>query len=183
MNRIKRLADSYSRHIVVPWREDAASAQRVIFCVYHQADERALRAGIGEFEIATRSAGHNWSLIDLTHTFAEWLSGQRYAQKYFQQPHLLSNLLPRYQDHIVAQCATYLNGGGGDANGVVAVHGVGSLFGLLKVKAVVDRLAPLVAGRLLLFFPGSHENNNFRLLDGYDGWNYLAVCITADKDG
>ena len=65
---------------------------------------------------------------------------------------------------------------------VVALKGVGSLFGFLKVKEVVDKLAPLVKGRLLVFFPGSYENNNYRLLDGYDGWNYLAVPITADKD-
>ena len=66
---------------------------------------------------------------------------------------------------------------------VVALNGVGSLFGFLKVKEVVDKLAPIVKGRLLVFFPGSYdENNNYRLLDGYDGWNYLAVPITADKD-
>lgn len=65
---------------------------------------------------------------------------------------------------------------------MVALKGVGSLFGLLKVKEVVDKFAPLVRGRLLVFFPGSYENNNYRLLDGYDGWNYLAVPITADKE-
>jgi len=64
---------------------------------------------------------------------------------------------------------------------VVALKGVGSLFGFLKVKDLVDHLAPMVKGRLLIFFPGSFENNNYRLLDGYDGWNYLAVPITADK--
>jgi hypothetical protein len=64
---------------------------------------------------------------------------------------------------------------------VVALKGVGSLFGLLKIKEVVDKFAPLVRGRLLVFFPGSYENNNYRLLDGYDGWNYHAVPITADK--
>jgi hypothetical protein len=69
-----------------------------------------------------------------------------------------------------------------DENAVIALKGVGSLFGLLKVKDVVDRLAPLVRGKLLIFFPGSYENNNYRLLDGYDGWNYLAIPITADKD-
>jgi len=68
-----------------------------------------------------------------------------------------------------------------DQNSVVALKGVGSLFGFLKVKEVVDKLAPMVKGRLLVFFPGSYDNNNYRLLDGYDGWNYLAVPITADK--
>jgi hypothetical protein len=65
---------------------------------------------------------------------------------------------------------------------VVALQGVGSLFSLLKVREVVDKFAPMVSGRLLVFFPGIYENNNYRLLDGYDGWNYLAVPITADKD-
>ncbi|MBF0138567.1 MAG: DUF1788 domain-containing protein [Magnetococcales bacterium] len=183
MSRIKRLADSYGRHIAVPWREDAAAAQRVIFCVYHQTDERALRAGIGEFDIVTRRAGHGWILFDLTDTFAEWLAGQRYAVKYFQQPRLLSSLLPRYQEFIVARCKAFLADCQAGATDVVAFQGVGSLFGLLRVKPLVDQLAPLVPGRLVLFFPGSCEHDNYRLLDGYDGWNYLAMCITADKDG
>lgn len=33
MSRIKRLTQSYSKYIAVPWRDDAAAAQRVIFCV------------------------------------------------------------------------------------------------------------------------------------------------------
>ena len=67
-------------------------------------------------------------------------------------------------------------------NSVVALKGVGSLFGLLKVKLLVDKLAPMVKGRLVVFFPGTFENNNYRLLDGYDGWNYLAVAITANSE-
>jgi len=43
-------------------------------------------------------------------------------------------------------------------------------------------LSGLVHGRLVVFFPGSFEDNNYRLLDGYDGWNYLATPITPDKD-
>ena len=50
------------------------------------------------------------------------------------------------------------------------------------MREVVDDIAPLVTGRLLIFFPGAYENNNYRLLDAYDGWNYLAVPITADKE-
>jgi hypothetical protein len=64
---------------------------------------------------------------------------------------------------------------------VVALMGVGALFGFVKVKDCIDRLAPRVPGRLVVFFPGSYESNNYRLLDGYDGWNYLAVPITADR--
>ena len=35
-----------------------------------------------------------------------------------------------------------------------------------------------IRGRLALFFPGDVDNNNYRLLDARDGWNYLAIPIT-----
>ena len=182
MSRVKRLAHSYSRHISIPWRDDAAAAQRVIFCVYNENEERWLRARVDEFEIVTKQAGHDWALFDLTNTFAAWLSSQRYAKSYFQKPHLLATVLPKYLDYIVDEFERFLDSRNIDENAVVAIQGVGSLFGFLKVKDVVDKLAPRVPGRLLVFFPGSYENNNYRLLDGYDGWNYLAMPITADKD-
>jgi Domain of unknown function (DUF1788) len=182
VSRVKRLINSYSKFISVPWRDDAAAAQRVIFCIYNENEERWIRAKIDEFEIVTRQAGHDWAVFDLTDTFATWLSSQRYATSYFQKPHLLATLLPKYRSFIIEEFANFLEHNNIGENSVVAVKGVGSLFGLLKVKEVVDKLAPMVKGRLLLFFPGSYENNNYRLLDGYDGWNYLAVPITADKE-
>ena len=182
MSRIKRLIQSYSSYIAVPWRDDAAAAQRVIFCIYDETEERRLRAKIDEFELATRQAGHEWALFDLTDTFARWLTTQRYATSYFQKPHLLPTLLPKYLTFITDSFAQFLQRHDIGADTVVALQGVGSLFGFLKVKEVIDQLAPQVPGRLLVFFPGHYDNNNYRLLDGYDGWNYLAVPITADKE-
>jgi lipopolysaccharide biosynthesis protein len=182
VSRIKRLIQSYSKYVAVPWRNDAAAAQRVIFCVYNETEELRLRAKIDEFEIATRAAGHEWALFDLTDTFPNWIASQRYAKSYFQKPGLLPTLLPKYLTHIETEFTTFMQDRGADDNFVVALKGVGSLFGFLKVKEVVDKLAPMAKGRLLVFFPGSFEDNNYRLLDGYDGWNYLAVPITADKE-
>lgn len=182
MSKIKRLIQSYTKYISVPWRDDAAAAQRVIFCVYSETEELRLRARTDEFEIATRASGHEWASFDLTNTFADWLATQRYAESYFQKPHLISTLLPKYLSYIAEKFAAFLEQQKAGENHVVSLKGTGTLFGLLKVKDVVDLLAPMVAGRLLIFFPGSYENNNYRLLDGYDGWNYLAVPITADKE-
>jgi hypothetical protein len=182
MSRIRRLIQSYSTFIDVPWRDQVAPAQRVLFCIYNENDERWLRAKIDEFEIATRQAGHDWAAFDITDTFAIWLSSQRYAKSYFQKPNLLHPLLPKYLVFITDSFEKFLKENNLGSDSVVALKGVGSLFGLLKVKQVVDTLAPMVQGRLLIFFPGSFENNNYRLLDGYDGWNYLAVPITADKE-
>ena len=182
MSKVTRLLESYGRHIAVPWRPDAAPAQRVVFCVYRQSDELRLRAKIGEFELATQAAGHGWAAFDLTDSFASWLAAEKYASRYFEKPELLASVLPKYLDRIVDDFQAFIRGQQADENSVVGLEGVGSLFGLLKVKEVVDRLAPLVNGRLLVFFPGTYQDNNYRLLDGYDGWNYLAVPITADRD-
>ena len=182
MSKVKRLIRSYSRYISVPWREDAAAGQRVIFCVYHEIEERRLRARIDEFELATQQSGYDWAVFDLTDTFAAWLLSQKYVTSYFQKPHLLPTLLPKYLLYVTDEFEAFLQTNDIGTNTVVALKGVGSLFGFLKVKDVVDALAPMVKGRLLIFFPGSYENNNYRLLDGYDGWNYLAVPITADKE-
>lgn len=181
MSKTKRLTLSYGRFIAVPW-QDAAAPQRVIFCVYNEEDELQLRAKIDEFEIVTRQAGHDWAVFDLTNTFANWLDNQRYKKSYFKKPNLISTLLPQYLVFIKKEFEDFLQVKNAGGNTVVALKGVGSLFGFLKVKEVVDVLSPLVKGRLLVFFPGTYDNNNYRLLDGYDGWNYLAVTITADKD-
>lgn len=181
MSRVSRVIKSYAEFISVPWRDDAAAAQRVIFCVYHEIEERSFRTKIVEFELATRQAGHDWSLYDLTDTFAEWLTSQRYAKSYFEKPNLLGTIHAKYLKYLAADFERRIFEIDGSANSVVAISGVGSLFGFLKVKDVVDRLAPMVSGRLVIFFPGSYEDNNYRLLDGYDGWNYLAIPITADK--
>ena len=79
---------------------------------------------------------------------------------------------PRYKSRIEAES-------GPDT--VVALLGVGTLFGLARVSSVVEGIKEAVDGRLLVFFPGEHhpENHTYRLLDARDGWNYLAVPLLA----
>ena len=76
MSKVRKLTDSYSHYISVPWRDDIAAAQRVIFCVYNETEERSLRAKVDEFELATKQAGHEWFMFDLTDTFSIWLTSQ-----------------------------------------------------------------------------------------------------------
>lgn len=182
MDRISRLVASYQRFIAVPWRPDAAPMQRVVFCVYPAPAERRLRAAVDEFAVATSQAGHPWRLHDLTDDFAAWMRALDYADAYFADPELLESVFPLFLDFIEQRFRAAMAAACADPNAVVALLGVGTLFGFVKVKAVVDRLAPLVHGRFVILFPGSYENNNYRLLDGYDGWDYLATPITADSD-
>lgn len=65
---------------------------------------------------------------------------------------------------------------------MVAVSGVAGLFGFAKVSSIVEAVASKVRGRLVVFFPGEHEDNNYRLLDARDGWNYMAIPIKAHEE-
>lgn len=181
MSKIETLLKNYENRIAVPWR-DIAAAQRVIFGVYPELDERRLRARIGEFEIVTKNHGHGWIHFDLTNTFAEWMGDLKYAKSYHQKPQLMGSIIQRYGDYIENKFSELIAKQNAGSEDVVALSGVGSVFGFIKVRELVDRLAPKVKGRLLVFFPGSYENNNYRLLDGYDGWNYHALPITCDRE-
>ncbi len=182
MSRIKQLLNSYGKFISIPWQNDIAPAQRVIFCIYNEQDELRLRAKIDEFEITTKNSGHDWLLFDLTDTFPSWLSSQKYAGKYFEKPDLLPVILHKYLNYITEEFKKFIERENPGENTVVALKGTGTVYGFLRVKDLVEHLAPYVKGRFLVFFPGTYDNNNYRLLNGYDGWNYLAIPITADKD-
>jgi len=179
MSKIDVLLKNYEKEITVPWR-DAAAAQRVIFAVYSASDERRLRLKISEFEISTKNLEHGWIYYDLTNTFAEWMHGQKYAKSYYHKPNFMSSIIQRYEEYIEVKFSEAIKDQNESENDVVALSGVGSVFGFIKVRDLVDRLAPQVTGRLLVFFPGSYENNNYRLLDAYDGWNYHALPIDCD---
>lgn len=182
MSKIESLLQNYQKHVRIPWRTDAAPMQRVWFCVYDPKDEKTLRIKLDEFELVTIQSSKKWFLYDLTDSFANWLSTHPYAEKYFKNPKLLKTILPNYKSYLLRNIDDCIANRGADAETAFALRGVGSLFGLLKVKELIDSIAPLVKGRLVVFFPGTYESNNYRLLDGYDGWSYLAIPITADKE-
>ncbi len=179
MGRIDVLASRYESHISLPWQRNLAGAQRTIFVVHDKADERKLRVKLGLFEIATVKSGHGWQLFDFTATFARWMSKMDYRTAYFENPGVLplklQNDFPRYAANELRAALVAANV---NDNTVVAAHGVASLFGFTKVSLVLKEIEPDIRGRLVLFFPGEFENNNYRLLDARDGWNYLAVPIT-----
>ena len=68
-------------------------------------------------------------------------------------------------------------------NTVVAVFGVGTLFGLTHMSRVLKLVESDIRGRLAVFFPGTLDRNNYRLLDARDGWNYMAIPITLHGMG
>lgn len=179
-SRIARLVQSYKSYIELPWEKGLAGVQKVIFVVYVKTEELRLRAQVEEFEIATKAAKHEWLLIDITDAFPQWMSQQEYRGGYFEYPDDLQDNLSDFTETVVQQINKQLDEV--DENTVVALQGVAGIFGFSHVSEVVAKVANNVKGRMLVFFPGEYENNNYRLLDARPGWNYQAVPITANQN-
>jgi hypothetical protein len=179
------LLATYRSFVALPWEQNLAPPQRVWMAVYPPEHERRLRLHVPEFEVATKEANHSWALIDITTSFERWMASHDYREEYFESPDLLETALPAFFEHLVAEVAGEL-GKQRDPDAVVALLGAGTLFGLgdtVKVSALLNSVNDAVSGRLLVFFPGEHEGNSYRLLDARDGWNYLAISITPKGNG
>jgi hypothetical protein len=185
MSRIDLLRKNYQRICGLPWDRNMAGPQRVWLAVYDKEDERKLRLRLGLFEEATHQARHKWGLVDLTDAFAEWMCSPEnasFAEGYFESPELLDDgVLADFRQSVVARITTTLEQLSGSEDAVLALCGVASLFGFLRISEVLPLVEGHIRGRLLVFFPGVYEQDNYRLLDARDGWNYHAVPITASS--
>lgn len=185
MSYIDDLLAAYARFLVLPWQQNIAPPQRIWIAVYPPEHERRLRLHIPDFAVATKQAQHPWSLIDITTKFEQWMATEDYREDYFRRPELLETALSAYFLSVAGDVRQHL-AQHNDPDGVVALLGAGTMFGLgpsLKVSALLNAVNEAIAGRLLVFFPGQHEGNNYRLLDARDGWNYLAIPITPNGSG
>ncbi|HSH77481.1 MAG TPA: hypothetical protein VLA19_02995 [Herpetosiphonaceae bacterium] len=180
MSEIEDLVKAYKRFVRLPWDRTLAGPQKVWFAIYDPAQERRLRLRIEEFEVATKQAGHGWALLDLTDSFARWMGQHEYRDAYFEQPEDMDLALQDYAETVAGEVRAALQAEGVDENTVVAITGLASLFGLTRASTLFEAVAPAIRGRLLAFFPGHHDGSNYRLLDARDGWNYLAIPITAN---
>ena len=182
MGRIEDLAVAYERHVGAPWPRSVSGAQRVMLVVYEKELERTLRARIGEFEQATRRSGHGWTLVDCTRWFAEWMAKDEYRDAWFEDPDLLGMKLEgEFREAVADRLRAALEAAGDD--GVVALLGVASLYGFLRVSEAIRSVEQAIRGRLVVFFPGTKNESNYRLLDARDGWSYLAQGITLHGGG
>lgn len=146
--------------------------------VYAKERERALRARLGEFEQATREAGHGWVEADATRWFALWMGSHEYREPYFKKPELLDGapLQKEFRDYAAKRLGSVLDKADGES--VVALTGTASLYGFIRVSDLLHTVENRIRGRLAVFFPGTKNDNNYRLLDARDGWSYLAQPIT-----
>jgi hypothetical protein len=181
VSAVEGLVHAYERFVRLPWDASLAGPQRVWFAIYDPSQERRLRWRVEEFASATRNAGHGWRLVDLTDAFARWMASHEYREAYFEHPEGMDLTLRQDFSAFVAQhVRSTLNAPDVDDSTVVAVLGLASLFGLTRASSLFEAVAPDIRGRLLGFFPGQRDGSKYRLLDAGEGWNYLAIPITAD---
>ncbi len=161
MSRIDDLIANYQRFAKLPWPSGLAPAQRVWMAVYAPEDERRLRLHLQEFDTASKAAGHDWALIDITNAFEIWMAAHEYRDAYFANPKLIQPEMAGFFDHAC--------GGGAPATRRNKAHrtrssvcvGAGSLFGLgdrVKVSALVDRIEDLIAGPLAGLLPWARSS-------------------------
>jgi hypothetical protein len=182
---VDELFAAYRRFVALPWQQTLAPPQRVWMAVYPPEHERRLRLHLPAFKAASNEHQHPWGLIDITTSFETWMAGHQYRDAYFEDPDLLETALPAFFSDLAEEVRSQLVDQS-SSEGVVALLGAGTIFGLgdaLKVSALLNAVNDAIAGRLLVFFPGDVENNNFRLLDARDGWDYMAVVITPNGSG
>ena len=184
-SKVGKLIAAYRQHLGVPWQPGLAPIQRVIFAVYDKTDELRLRANVEEFALVTQQLGKQWLCIDVTNAFPDWMAAQEYREAYFTSPEDLDGYpageLTEFLAALVAQLGQRISTEAGPDT-VVALLGVGALFGLVRVSSVVDGIKTAVPGRLVVFFPGEYrpEGHSYSLLDARDGWDYLAVPLVAN---
>ena len=180
MSAINRLVENYRRQVRLPWSPNMSGKQRIWFAVYPPAEERRVRASLPLFETLTLGAQHGWSTVDLTPLLPEYLAAHKYREAIFQNPRHLragSELEIRAADLVKATCSHEDS----DADSVVAVMGLASLFDFIRVSALIDQVEDSVRGRMLIFFPGEYAGNVYRFMDARDGFNYMAVPITSTE--
>ena len=177
MSNLPRLLENYRQEVAQPWLNNLAPQQRIWLAIYEPAEERRLRMMVQEFKLATQASEKTWVLMDLTELFGQWMGQHRYREAYFAAPELLPSAIGGFEDLLLSELVQRLHESGPQT--VVTLLGAGSLYGLTQISSLLERAAPLIRGRLLLFFPGSHEGRTYRLLNARDGLHYLSVPITS----
>ncbi len=177
MPTVDELLGHFQRQAALPWAKDTARDYRVWILHYEKMLDRRIQGRLHEFEAIARRFGHGWDTLHLATLVPPWFAAHDLFDGLAEQPDELPGLLPDFEAHLVQVVSDRLRSlSDGD---ILALSGAGSLFGLTRVSTIAEKVAPEIRGRLLLFFPGRHENGVYRLLDARDGWTYRATPIPA----
>jgi hypothetical protein len=144
---------------------------------YDRALERRIQGRLHEFEAIARQFHHGWESLNLATLVAPWFAANDLFDGLSRQPEELPGLLPDFEEHLIVSVRSRLRTM--QEQEILALLGVGALFGLMRASTLTEQVASDIKGRLLLLFPGRHMNGVYRLLDARDGWSYRAIPIPA----
>ena len=111
MSRVDDLIANYERFVQLPWPSNLAPAQRVWMAVYTPEEERRLRLHLPEFATASKKAGYEWELIDISEEFECWMASHEYRDAYFANPMLMQPDLVGFFEQLAGDLAVGWSGG------------------------------------------------------------------------
>ncbi|GHB48305.1 DUF1788 domain-containing protein [Mongoliitalea lutea] len=177
--KVDQLILEFDKVVNEPWNSTLSGQERVWFLVYDPAEQRKVSLRIGEFETATLRAGKKWQAISMKNCFPEWMSKHDYRDEYFANPeYIVDQLEAEFIPFAIKFLKEKLVALSQDSDTLVALLDVSSLFGFARLSEIIKHCDRDFQGRLLIFFPGEFEQNQYRLLDARDGWDYMARPIT-----
>ena len=179
ISKTDALINRYEGVVKEPWDQKLSGQEKVWFLVYDPSEQRKILFRLPDFERVTLQQQKGWMQVDLADCFPRWMAQHEYREAYFRQPQGLQDpvetdfkafVVKKIQDAMVAVEDV--------DHTVVAITNANALFGFIKLSDVLQEIYHLNRGRLLVFFPGEFQNNQYRLMDARDGWSYLARPIS-----
>lgn len=179
ISKIDQLIAAFDKVVNEPWNNTLSGQEKVWFLMYEPSEQRKIDLRIGDFENSTKKAGKKWVEISLKNCFPTWMAAHDYKESYFQDPEALADSLNNeFKKYVIRFLKVEINNSIIDSNTLIAIKDISSLFGFTRMSDVINGCSSSLKGRMLIFFPGEFEKNQYRLLDARDGWDYLARPIT-----
>ncbi|MEY3249216.1 MAG: hypothetical protein RL742_1259 [Bacteroidota bacterium] len=177
-SKVDQLLSAFESVVGEPWMGALSGQERVWFLVYDPAELRKVDLRAGDFETATLRAGKKWISVSMKSCFPAWMARHEYRDEYFADPEVLVDQLEMdFKQEAVRYLAQQIQAA--DESTLVALRDVSALFGFVRLNEVLRGATSSFKGRMLVFFPGEFQQNQYRLLDARDGWSYLARPIIA----
>ncbi|RIV27355.1 DUF1788 domain-containing protein [Fibrisoma montanum] len=176
--KIDALLATFENALCEPWPTLLSGSERIWFLVFDPAELRRVELRMGDFEAAARRANRRWIPVSLKPFFPEWMTAHEYREGYFESPEdLIDQLEADFKPYVVQRLTEAIQQAQPDNHTLIVLQDVSALFGLIPLSDVLRSVTTGIQGRMLVFFPGEYQHNQYRLLDARDGWNYLARPI------
>jgi len=177
MSKVEQLIKKFESIINEPWQSGLSGAEKVWFLIFDPVDLKKVHFNLSEFEMTTKNADREWLMISMNEYFSTWLSQHDYKESYFEEPEYISDALQGdFKDFVMNDISAQLKSN--SENTLVVLKDASAIFGFVKLSEIVQDISKQIQGRLMVLFPGEFTNNQYRLMDARDGWDYLARPIT-----